>query len=81
MLSMRHNGSPPFGFKRVDGKLVEDDEQQLIITSIRRRMGRGDSMAEIAEHLNTNGVKGPRGGTWTRQYISRLLKANPQAET
>lgn len=79
MEDMRHNGSPPFGYKRVDGKTVEDDFEQAILHNI-RCMQVHFSLAQIADQLNSAGIKGPRGGKWTRQYISRVLKATPQSE-
>lgn len=73
----RNNGSPPYGYKRVNNVLVPDenhDTLQAILAA--RRMGW--SMDKIAAHLNKGGVTGPRGGTWTRQQIHRVVKATPQ---
>lgn len=79
MEDMRHNGSPPFGYKRVDGRL-EPGDNHWVLKLIGEMRDTAFSMAQIAEHLNRAGVQGPRGGKWTRQYISRVLKATPQSE-
>lgn len=80
MEDMRNNGSPPFGYKRVNGETVPDKQQQRHLAFILSRLAVGWSMHEVAVELNKQGITGPRGGAWTRQYISRILKATPQSE-
>lgn len=66
-------GSPAFGQKAIDGKLVEDQKEQNIIELIRRHHKSGKSLQQIANWLNSNGYRTKRGQQWRRISVKRVL--------
>ncbi|MEL7007762.1 MAG: recombinase family protein [Cyanobacteria bacterium J06588_4] len=66
-------GSPAFGQKAIDGKLVTNPQEQEIIELIRRHHKSGKSLQQIANWLNENGYKTKRGQQWRRISIKRVL--------
>lgn len=66
-------GSPAFGQKAVNGKLVVDPQEQEIIDLVRRHHKSGKSLQQIADWLNGNGYKTKRGQQWRRISIKRVL--------
>lgn len=67
-------GAPPYGYKSVDGNLVEVPEEQEVIGIIRRHhQSHRKSLREIATYLNENGYKTKRGSEWTAQQIKNVL--------
>ena len=66
-------GSPAFGQKAVNGKLVLEPKEQEIIDLIRRHHKSGKSLQQIADWLNSNGYKTKRGQQWRRISIKRVL--------
>lgn len=70
-------GAPPFGY-RVEGReLVDDEDEQEALDLMAELHNRGCSLREIAEELNSEGVKTKRGGTWHPQSVSRCLLRLP----
>ena len=70
-------GSPaPFGYRYVDGELVEVDEELKIAREIFDAYLGGKSIACIAEELNKKGIKTKKMGKWDRKTVSRIL-SNP----
>ena len=73
-------GNIPYGFRDDgNGKLVEDEDEQEVLKAIRVLRANdpsftGRSMSCIADHLNDIGLKTRRGGTWRREYVSRILR-------
>jgi DNA invertase Pin-like site-specific DNA recombinase len=67
-------GSPPFGFKSVDGVLVADEDEQAVVASIRRWNVEGQSIRAISERLNAENVPTRRGARWHPTVIARLLQ-------
>lgn len=66
-------GSPAFGQKTVNGKLVEDPKEQETIDLIRRHHKSGKSLQQIADWLNHHGYTTKRGQQWRRISIKRVL--------
>lgn len=74
-------GNVPFQYKRflgyrkgADGKPEIDPEQAEIVKRIYGRFLSGDSLAKIADDLNTDGVPTPSGkGSWLRGTIQSIL--------
>lgn len=56
-------GPTPFGFRRVEDLLVEDDEEQAALAEMRHMDVDGASYREIAAMLVARGVKPHRGVT------------------
>ena len=69
-------GSVPYGYRDVDGYLVEDDEEQVAIRMIEGLRTARMSVRGIAHYLNTEGVQA-RGRRWHATTIARLLKRPP----
>lgn len=74
-------GNVPFQYKRflgyrkgADGKPEIDAEQAETVKRIYERFLAGDSLAKIADDLNTDGVPTPSGkGSWLRGTIQSIL--------
>ena len=66
-------GSPPFGQKSVNGKLVENSQEQEIIELIRRHHKSGKSLPQIASWLNLQGYTTKRGKHWQPVSVKRVL--------
>ena len=66
-------GSPAFGQRTINGRLVEDPREQEIIDLIRRHHKSGKSLQQIADWLNQNSYKTKRGQQWRRISVKRVL--------
>jgi Recombinase len=66
-------GSPAFGQRSVDGKLVDDPAECHIIELIRRHHKSGKSLQKIADWLNEQGYTTKRGQPWQRISVKRVL--------
>ncbi len=67
----------PFG-QRVQGEgadavLVPDEEAQKVIDKILELRLDGQTLQQVADRLNEEGVKGPRGGNWHVTSVNRVL--------
>ena len=65
-------GNVPFGFEVVNGKLIENVEEQAVISKIRELRANGLSLRKIAEKLNDEGIKTKTGKAWNAMQISRI---------
>lgn len=67
------SGSIPFGFAvGVDGKLVEDREEQVALLLMTTHRAAGESFRAIARELTRRGYK-PRGKAWHPQGVRSIL--------
>lgn len=66
-------GHIPFGFNRVDGKLVKSNYEQKIIRNIKRWKREGKSYQWIADKLNEKGVSSRRGKKWHKSSLWCIL--------
>ena len=57
-------GSPAFGQRAINGKLVDDPQEQKVIELIRRHHKSGKSLQQIADWLNQQGYSTKRGQLW-----------------
>jgi DNA invertase Pin-like site-specific DNA recombinase len=67
-------GDPPYGWKYVDGVMIEDEEQRYNRLFILGRHKHGDSLSCIAHTLNVDGETTARGKPWTYKQIQRVIK-------
>jgi site-specific DNA recombinase len=67
-------GAPSYGYKSVDGALIEVPEEQAVIELIRRHRRGHKSMADIASFLNAEGYKTKRGAMWQSKQVYEILK-------
>lgn len=69
-------GTIPYGYKAIDGKLVEDEKTAWVIRFVFDQYAQGVPMKEIVETLRQRGVKGRRGGPLGYGSFADALK-NP----
>jgi Recombinase len=66
-------GSPAFGQRSLNGKLVKEPAEQEAIELIRRHHKSGKSLQQIADWLNDRGYRTKRGQRWQRISVKRVL--------
>ena len=66
-------GRAPFGFRKILGRLVEDDAEQAVVARIIGAKQRGVGVGEIAKGLNRDGVRPQKGRTWKPIQVERVL--------
>ncbi len=67
----------PFGYVRVGDRLIEDQEEQIILNKIFNYRKEGLSYWKIADELNTIGVETKRGGNkWYASTVKYILDNN-----
>lgn len=64
----------PFGYREVEGRLVEVKAEALIVAEIARMRERGAAYKAIAEGLNGKGIEGKRGGKWHASTVRYILQ-------
>ena len=69
-------GFAPLGFQNQDGLLVRDPKQMLIVDEIQTLKAQGYSLRQIAQHFNSQGVKGSKNGKFHASTIQKILKNN-----
>lgn len=75
-----HAGNVAYGFRSVDGRAVEDEQEQAIIRLATEYRGEGLSLASIATKLNEAGHLTRRGTEWKLQYVDRILRSRKEAD-
>jgi DNA invertase Pin-like site-specific DNA recombinase len=65
---------PVFGFDLVaNGQLVENPEEQGVIQFMEKQRSQGSRYQQIADHLDSKGVKTKRGGFWQPNTVRKIL--------
>jgi hypothetical protein len=64
----------PFGFKEIDGRLVEVESELLVIAEILSHRQAGKTLVQIADELNERGIEGKRGGKWHASTVRYLIQ-------
>ncbi len=67
-------GYPPYGYKNVDGQMVVETEKAAIVRQIYDLVLSGVSAANVAKKLNDIGIPSKRGGRWTGEVVSDIIK-------
>lgn len=67
-------GYPPFGYDWVDGVMVINKEQAVVVRDIFADILKGTSTGDIAEKLNQQGVTTKRRKTWHGTTIRGIIK-------
>ncbi len=72
----RRLGEIPFGYRLADHgeSLVEDPQEQQVLSVIRELKEQGLSLRGIADHLNGCGYRAKKGGRWTHGQVQSVLK-------
>jgi DNA invertase Pin-like site-specific DNA recombinase len=66
-------GSPRFGYRTEDRRLVPDDAEQLATARIVELHREGRSLRQIAAVLEEEGLPAKRGGRWHPRTVSAVL--------
>ena len=72
-------GTVPFGYREVDGRLIEVQSELDILANIVLMRNQGKTLRFIAGYLNDQGIKGKSGGKWYASTISYILKSRMAA--
>ena len=84
-----HVGKVPYGKRTIAAPdhpmrkiLVDDEEEQRVITQIKQWANEGVGISEMAARLNAKGVPPPQGPAWTKSLLynlrARLKQINPK---
>lgn len=65
-------GRPPYGYRAVDGELVEDPAEKAAISRMRKLRREGKSLREIAEALGGEAHR-QENGQWHPHQVKRIL--------
>ena len=69
-------GHPPFGYAYLDGKLIVDPNEQLIIRKILKLRQSGMSLRAIADELNYQKVSTRTGKAWYLSFVKTIIDRN-----
>ena len=67
-------GTPAYGYKNVDGKMVIDVEKAEIVRRMFASVMEGKSGAKIASELQAEGIPTARGGKWQSSVIIGMIR-------
>ena len=65
---------PPFGYKRIDNKLIKDKEEVELILKIKSMHRNGRSYSSIAKYLTQSNFKTKKGkSNWYANSVKRIV--------
>lgn len=64
----------PFGYREIEGRLVEVKREARIVADILSQREAGLSYGVIADQLNQEGISSKRGGQWYASTVHYLVK-------
>ncbi|MCD6474168.1 MAG: recombinase family protein [Thermoplasmata archaeon] len=67
---------PPYGYIYNNGNLFLVDQEANVVKKMFEMYLHGDSLKEIEDWLNKNGIKTKKGGNWGKKTVARIL-SNP----
>jgi DNA invertase Pin-like site-specific DNA recombinase len=67
-------GKCPYGYKLVEKKLAIDESTATYVKEIFERYAKGETMKNIADYLNSLGLKTKKGKPFTVSTLSHMLK-------
>lgn len=67
---------PPLGFKNGDGVLIRDPKQMEMVQTITTLKAEGQSLRQIANYFNSQGITGSKNGKFHASTIQKILKNN-----
>lgn len=72
-----HGSMPPYGYRRLgtgeERRLVLDRGRAAIVREVFTRYAAGEGFSAIGRDLDERGVRGARGGRWSREHIRLLI--------
>jgi len=72
-------GPVPFGFREIEGRLVEVREESQVIAKVMAMREAGHTLREIAAKLNDDGIQGKKGGVWHASTVSYVINRQAAA--
>lgn len=69
----RYCGVTPFGFKDIEGSLIEEPEEMEALAMMRTMRNEGAPFYAIADKLNELGIKPRKGGKWHFSSVRYIL--------
>lgn len=69
----------PFGYKAVEGKLVQVEKESKVIAEIIEMRNSGSTYQAIADYLNGKGITGKKGGAWKPASVRYVINNNQKA--
>ncbi len=69
-------GVVPYGYRAEAGRLVSDDDEQTVLTHIRKLRKANISYSKISQRLNEQGTPAKRGGVWYAMSVRNSLAAS-----
>lgn len=75
-LHTKRGGHTPFGYAYLDGQLVIDPKEQIIVRKILKLHQSGLSGNAVAEELNRQKIASRTGKTWRPCVVRRIIKSN-----
>ena len=67
-------GTPAYGYKNADGKMVIDEEKAEVVRRIFDSVLEGKSGGTIAKELNAKGIPTARGVQWSGSVITAMIR-------
>lgn len=74
-LQTKRGGSTPYGYAYLDGQLLVDPKEQIIVRKILKFHQSGMSGNAIASELNDQKIPSRTGKTWQPCVVRRIIKA------
>lgn len=75
-LHTKRGGSTPYGYAYLDGQLLIDPKEQMIVRKILKLHQSGLSGNAIANELNNQKITSRSGKAWRPCVVRRIIKAN-----
>ena len=74
-LHTKRGGSTPYGYAYLDGQLLLDPKEQIIVRKVLKLHQSGLSGNAIANELNDQKIPSRNGKTWRPSVVRRIIKA------
>ncbi len=68
-------GFVPYGYRAVNGKLVPDLPEQIVVNRIKTLRADGETTRGIVRRLQEEGIRTRKGTTFSQSQVVRILKA------
>lgn len=75
-LHTKRGGHTPYGYAYLDGQIIIDPKEQIIVRKILKLHQSGMSGNAIATELNHQKIPSRTGKTWRPCVVRRIIKAN-----
>jgi site-specific DNA recombinase len=71
---LKYTNQTPYGFKEVDGRLEQVEQEAKVVAEIQKARGNGQTLQSIANNLNARGIPTKTAKQWQPATIHLLLK-------